>query len=315
MITGVLFKGKTKFSEQMSPAEALKWIKAKEPAWIDIKNFTEREINTILNIIFPEYNRLIKEDIVTPTRPKLDFFNDFLFMNVKTYPNTDFSTSQIGIILGKTFIITFRRDNKDLDELFTYFKTNKASADIVLYKILEKVFDKYYKILENVDPAIEVFETKSLKKPTPTLLRDILTLKKDVLSMHRNLLHERDIFFELIRTQVPHIGPKAKIFLKDTGDDIIHLIDTNEMLRNGLASVIEIHLSNLSNNTNEVMKTLTVVASFVLIPTLIASIYGMNFKFMPEIHILNGWGYPLSLGLMGASVLLMYLWFKKKGWV
>jgi magnesium transporter len=272
-------------------------------------------VNGILNAVFPEYHMLIKEDITTPTRPKIDFYDNFIFLNIKTYPNNDFKTEQIGVIFGKSFIITFRKDNKEIDDLFTYFKTNKSSSDIVLYKIFEKVFDQYYRLLEKVDPMIENYENRSLKKPAPSLLREILTTKKEVLSMHRNLLHERDMVLELLRVETSRISSKAKIYLKDVRDDVIHLIDNNEMIRSGLASVIEIHLSNLSNNTNEVMKTLTVVASFVLIPTLIASIYGMNFRFMPEIHLFNGLGYPFALGLMGASVLGMYLWFKKKGWM
>ena len=117
----------------------------------------------------------------------------------------------------------------------------------------------------------------------------------------------------MTRKQIPGIDKKTVVYLKDVYDDVIHLIDNNERLRTSLSSVIEIHLSNLSNNTNEIMKTLTIIASFAMVPTLIASIYGMNFRFMPEIPWL--WGYPFALGLMAVSVFGMYAWFKKKGWM
>jgi magnesium transporter len=100
--------------------------------------------------------------------------------------------------------------------------------------------------------------------------------------------------------------------MRDVYEDLIHLLDTEEILRENLSSNISIHLNAVSNNLNEIMKMLTAVASFVMVPTLIAGIYGMNFKFFPEINQI--WGYPFALGLMGLSVVIMYSYFRKRGW-
>jgi magnesium transporter len=100
-------------------------------------------------------------------------------------------------------------------------------------------------------------------------------------------------------------------------DDVTQLIDTEATYRDILTGTLDIYLSSVSNNLNQVMKTLTIVASFVLIPTLISGIYGMNFQFMPEIHTELGkkFGYYFALGLMAFSVIFTYLFFRKKGWM
>ena len=100
-------------------------------------------------------------------------------------------------------------------------------------------------------------------------------------------------------------------------NDITQLIDTEGTYRDIMTGTLEIYLSSVSNNLNQVMKTLTIVASFILLPTLIAGIYGMNFHFMPEINTQFGqkYGYYFALFLMAFSILLMYFYFRRKGWI
>jgi len=100
-------------------------------------------------------------------------------------------------------------------------------------------------------------------------------------------------------------------------DDVTQLIDTEGTYRDILTGTLDIYLTSVSNDLNKVMKTLTIVASFVLIPTLITGVYGMNFNVnspfnMPELTW--QYGYFFALGLMALSIILTYVFFKRKGW-
>ena len=108
------------------------------------------------------------------------------------------------------------------------------------------------------------------------------------------------------------MSDKTRVYLRDVYDHIITITELIDTYREITSSVVEAYISTLSNNINQVVKVLTVLASLALIPTLIASIYGMNFDYMPELHW--RYGYPFALGLMLLSVLTMLFYFKRKKW-
>lgn len=313
MITAVYFKKKEVIESNIAATRALKLVKSPQQVWLDIANPTKKELEAILKVIFPDYYSLIYHDCLEDSKPKIVNYDGCLFIILKTYPEETFRHSQLNIILGDDYVITIREGKTDFSKVFDYFKQAKfKTADFALYKILATVFDQYYGLLEMAELLSENFEVDSLKKPTPKVLAKIIGVKKNLIMVHRVLIHEREIIAHLIRGHCANINSETMVYLKDVYDDVVHLLDTEEIIRDNLSSDIEIHLNAVSNNLNEIMKMLTVVASFVMVPTLIAGIYGMNFKFFPEINQI--WGYPFALGLMGLADLLMYLYFKKRGW-
>jgi len=315
MINAVYFKKrKTSLEESISEKRALNLIKSKNHCWIDIVNASKDELNKILKTLFPKYSSLIFEDCIEDSKPKIDFYEDFVFMIFKVYPKKTFEYSQLNIFLGKDFIIIIRNGNIDLSDVYKYFEKTQKKVDFVLYKILSIVFDEYYSVLENSEVRADNYEAMALKEPNPNLLKKMLHEKRKLLSLHRILLHEREIINYLIRGNVRHVNKETLIFLRDVYDDIIHLLDSEETLRDVLSSSIDIYLSSVSNRMNEIMKTLTILASFVWLPTLIAGIYGMNFR-----NVILNWSHPYAfyivLFIMALSVFAFYLYFKKKRWL
>ncbi len=315
MINAVYFrKKKTTYEGPISEKRALNLIKSKDHCWIDVVNSTKEELSNILEIIFPKYASLIYEDCIEDSKPKLDFYDDFVFIIFKVYHKKTFEHSQVNIILGKDFVVTIRKGEIDLSNVYKYFEKTQKTVDFVLYKILAKVFDDYYVVLENAEDKIDDYEELALKEPKPTLLKKMLNEKRKLLSFHRILLHEREVMTYLIRGDVKYVKKDTIIFLRDVYDDIIHLLDSEETLRDVLSSSIDIYLSSVSNKMNEIMKTLTILASFIWLPTLIAGIYGMNFH-----NVLIDWSHPYAfyivLGTMIFCVVIFYSYFKKKGWL
>ncbi|MEG3066514.1 CorA family divalent cation transporter [Acetomicrobium sp.] len=144
------------------------------------------------------------------------------------------------------------------------------------------------------------------------LYRQYTSLKSNLINMRRSTWPLREILSQLSKGDL-HLLKEAPIYFRDVYDHTIQAIDTVEMFRDMSSSLLDIYLSSISNKTNEIMKVLTIIATIFIPLTLIAGIYGMNFKYMPEL----GWkyGYPLVLAVMLVIGIGMVVYFKRKKWM
>ncbi|MCK5023382.1 MAG: magnesium and cobalt transport protein CorA, partial [Candidatus Aenigmarchaeota archaeon] len=145
----------------------------------------------------------------------------------------------------------------------------------------------------------------------------ILDLKKKLHKMHKILISEREVILCLARGNVSQIRQRTAVFIRDTYDDIIALIDIEETYREALSGNIEIYMSSVNNSMNEVMKTLTIIASFTFVPALIAGFYGMNIR-LPFQELRNDgmdYYYIFVLAIMSSAVGYLYILFKKRDWL
>ena len=194
MITALHFDTSLEIDENIDTKKVIELVNSKKDTWIDVVSEPKKGISEILKSIFQDYHSLILEDITENTRSKMEVYDGFIFIVLKTYPFGTFKNSQINIILGKTFLLTIRDSSSDFSKVVDVLKAGKPhTVDFVLYKLLESIFDKHYQVLESVDTKIDRFESRSLKKPKPATLKDILDLKKKLHRMHKILLSERDI--------------------------------------------------------------------------------------------------------------------------
>jgi magnesium transporter len=145
------------------------------------------------------------------------------------------------------------------------------------------------------------------------VLDKLLSLKREVLQARRMLGPLRDTMNVVVRRDFPNIRPECRIYFLDLYDHLIRLFDICDTQRELLSSAMEAHLSQVSNRLNEVMKVLTIMSTILMPMTLISGIYGMNFRFMPELN----WrfGYPWALGLMLTVSLLMLAYFRRRKWL
>jgi magnesium transporter len=305
-------KGKFKFDMDIKAEQAIDYFETNEQVWIDVLRENTEEIEKIVKVLFPEHYMLILEDCTKGSRPKLEFYEKFMFMVFKTYPKA--KQKQLGIIFGQNIIITIREKEQSFSELLeSVTKLGTVHADFILYRILDDVFEDYDKIIDHAEVDAQEYEATAISKPSPDNLKSITMLKRELIDLHNILVHEKEIINILVKTNNKYIKPKTKIFFRDVHDDILHIIDNEKTLREVLSSSITVHMSSVNNSLNEVMKLLTVISAFVMVPTLIGAIYGMNFEYMPELKSI--YGYPFALLLMITSVSIMYIFFKRKGWV
>ncbi len=268
---------------------------------------------------------LVLEDIVnTAQRPKMEDFEDYIFIVLKMlYKDQDkdeIIAEQVSFILGPNYVISFQeKPGGDVfdpirDRIRNYKgRVRKMGADYLAYVLIDCVVDHYFIILENLDEKIEQLEEILLKDIKPEFSQRIHQLKRDIIFLLKQVWPLREVVSGLQRTESKLIKKTTVIYLRDLYDHSIRVIENIETFRDLLAGLHDIYLSSLSNKMNEIMKVLTIISTIFIPIMFIASVYGMNFKHMPELE----WpmGYFVVLVFMGIIGLSMVIYFKKRKWI
>ena len=267
---------------------------------------------------------LVLEDIVhTGQRPKMEDFNDYLFVVLQMLQynekENETKTEQVSIILGANYVISFQEDEGDVFDLIRErIRTDRGrirrmGSDYLAYSLLDAIVDNYFMVLEKIGEKIEDIEDELIKNPAQEVLHAIHSLKRELVFLRKSVWPLREVISRLERWDSHLIDKSMDIYLRDVYDHTIQVIDALETFRDMLSGMLDIYLSSVSNRMNEVMKVLTIIATIFIPLTLITGIYGMNFKYMPELDW--SWGYPMVYiaMLMVSGVMLVY--FRRKRWL
>ena len=265
---------------------------------------------------------LVLEDILnTDQRPKMEDYGDYIYIvlkNIYRQEGEDLLSDQISIILGNDFILSFQEQESGLFESIKEKirkdkgRIRKEGADYLAYSIVDNIVDNYFVVLENLEEKIDDVEDDLVSKPNSDTLQNIHFLKKQLILLRKSLWPLREAIGSLDRSASLLINRSTGIYLKDIYDHTIAIIDTVETFRDMLSGMLDIYLTSISNRLNEVMKVLTIIATIFMPLSFIAGVYGMNFKYMPELEL--HWGYFSVLGIMFVITLFMLIYFKKKKW-
>ncbi|MCJ7611454.1 MAG: magnesium/cobalt transporter CorA [Candidatus Aminicenantes bacterium] len=321
----VIDYSRTKFSEKevKSVEECFRFRDTSTVTWINIDGVHDADIIRKIGTHFG-IHPLVLEDIMNTTqRPKLEDFGSYLYFVIRMarpeQRTGEEKFEQISLIMGKNFIISFLEDVGDVfDPVRERIRRGKGRirhmrSDYLAYSLLDAIVDSYFVVLENLGEEIETLEEEVLSKPLPATVAHIHRLKKEMIFLRKSVWPLREVISGLERLECPLITSATNIFLKDVYDHIIQVIDAVETYRDMLSGMLDIYLSSVSNRMNEVMKVLTIIATIFIPLTFKAGVYGMNFKFMPEIEW--RWGYFLILGIMIVAAGIMVALFRKKRWL
>jgi magnesium transporter len=265
---------------------------------------------------------LVLEDILnTDQRPKTEDYCGYIYIVLRNYSsqvNGDLHSEQVSIILGKNFVLSFREKGSSLfDSIEKRLRADKGrirkyGADYLVHSIIDNIVDNYFIVLENMEEKIEFLEDDLVRQTTTATLQEIHILKRELILLRKSLWPLKEAISSLERSDSTLISEATGIYFKDIFDHVIAVIDTVETFRDMLSGMLDIYLSSVSYRLNEVMKVLTIIATIFMPLTFLAGVYGMNFKFMPELEW--RWGYFGLLGIMLAIALFMVFYFKKKKW-
>jgi len=246
----------------------------------------------------------------------------YLVLKILQYNNrgSDIVSEQMSIILGDNFVISFQEGIKgDVFEPLRQRirsgkgKIRKLGADYLAYAIVDGTVDNYFTVLEKLGEQIELLEEEVVTDPQPSTLQKIHYFKREMLYIRRCIWPLREVIAALTKKESPLIKESTEIYLRDVYDHVVQIIDSVETFREMLSSMLDVYLSSLSNRMNQVMKVLTIIATIFIPLSFLAGIYGMNFKYMPELEW--HWGYPFILAVMIAVVCIMLFYFRKRKWL
>jgi len=309
---------KTTSWDECAPSERTDIVR-----WIHVQGVHDIELIQKIGVNF-KIHPLILEDIVhTQQRPKVELLSDSIYIILRSFEyGTDdkiLDSEQLSFFLGNHFLISFQESEKPLFEQVknriskNLGRIRKASSDYLTYSLFDLITDNYFVTLYQISDRIEALEDEVTDNPTNENLQDIHSLKRDIITLRRNIWPIRDITSKLLRESSSLIATSTQMYLRDLNDHAIQINDLLETYRETLTGIMDIYLSKVSNRLNEVMKVLTVISTIFIPLTLIASIYGMNFRVMPELDI--PWSYPFLLVIMAFLGITLTLYFRQKKWI
>ncbi|MFZ5390807.1 MAG: magnesium/cobalt transporter CorA [Patescibacteria group bacterium] len=291
--------------------------------WLDVVDGSNRVVLDDLSKQFG-WHHLVTESIGnSQQRPKLEDYGDYLFLTFKmVFYNVDskkISAEQVSLILGKNYVVSFQDNPQDVFEnLRTILLTNdsrlrKSGVDYLAYALTDAVVDNYFLILEKIGGQIENLENKIVDKPLPGTVRIVHDLRRQLILLRKAVWPLREAVSALERSDSVLIQKHTKPYLRELYDHTIQVMDSVETYRDMVLGMLDVYLSSVSNRLNEVMKVLTIIATIFIPLTFIVGVYGMNFKYMPELS--SPYGYP---GIWLVIILVagfMLVYFKRKKWL
>jgi magnesium transporter len=261
----------------------------------------------------------------TEQRPKAEEFDDYIFITFKAVnrrrknKNGEDVFEQISLILMESTVITFQEIPGDSFDgirkriLNNAGRIRKMGTGYLAYAIMDAVVDDYFGILDNLGAVIEEFETRAVDEKDNAFIQDLQSLKQGLLHTRRIVWPLRESLSLLLHMESKLITDDLEPFIKDVYDAVIQAVETVETYREHVAGVMEIRLSMMSNRMNSVMKVLTIISTIFIPLTFIVGVYGMNFKFMPELDM--RYAYPITWAVMIAIVIGMLIVFKRRHWL
>ena len=291
--------------------------------WIDIVGIHHIEIIEKIGKHF-DLHPLILEDIMnTEQRSKIEDYEDYIFIVLKIpyYDETAniMEEEQISLILSQNRVITFQENERELFDPVRErlrskkFRIRKQGADYLAYSLIDIIVDSYFVIMDNFVLKMEDIEEELIANPTQETLHSIHYLKKEITLINKSAWPLRNLVSSLERGESPLINKTTEVYFRDVYDHTIRIVENIATFREMISGMLDIYLSNTSNKMNEIMMFLTIIGTIFIPLTFITGIYGMNFRYMPELKWI--WGYPGILFIMliiGASLLI---YFRRKKWL
>jgi magnesium transporter len=289
--------------------------------WINVDGLDAHALRR-LGEAFGLHPLALEDAMDVPQRPKAERYEKhyFLVMHAMRATEAGLVDEQVSVFFGDGWVVTVqeRIEGDTFDAVRAAIRhgrgrAREAGADYLAYLLLDSVVDAYFPVIEVVSERLAALEQEIVGATATTecLIR-IQHVRHELLAVRRAVWPMREEVGALIRDESGLVTPETRVFLRDAYDHGVQALEIVESLRETATSVMEIYLSAQNQRLNEVMKVLTVISTLFIPLTFIASIYGMNFKAMPELEWRFGYGW--ALGLMVVTAIGLVAYFKRRGW-
>jgi magnesium transporter len=289
--------------------------------WVGLHAPSEQEFAGVAEE-FSLHPLAVEDAIKAHQRPKLELYDDVLFLVAKTARYDDelesIEFAELQIFAGRRFLVTVRHGEaselRSVRRLLERDPERLARGPIaVLHAVLDQVVDDYVPVLDGLDNDIVEIEAEVFSDDRKNPAGRIYKLKRQVLNMYRVVDPLMEPLERLHTMPHPLSDEDIRVYFRDVDDHLHRVAARIEIQRDLLSDVLQVNLSHVSVQQNDDMRRIAAWAAMAAVPTLLAGVWGMNFEHMPELDHL--WGYPLALALMGVCVLGLYRYFKSQEWI
>jgi magnesium transporter len=293
-------------------------------AWLNIDGVHQLPLVEKVGSCFGLHPLTLEDIVNTSQFPKLEDYGDYVFIVLKMLyydeKENEIEVEQVSLCLGSNFVVSFQEETgRDVfDPVRQRLRSAKSrirkmGADYLSYSLIDAIVDSYFIILEKVGESMEELEEAVVSEPGEETIRELHQFKREMIFLRKSVWPLREVIGRMQRGESPFIRESMHIYLRDVYDHTIRIIETIETYRDILSGMLDIYLSSVSNKTNSVMKVLTIIATIFMPLTFLAGLYGMNFKYMPELDL--HWTYPALLIVMAVIAISMLVFFRVKKWL
>ena len=289
--------------------------------WIGLYEPTEEEFAS-LRREFNLHPLAVEDAIHAHQRPKLEVYDDMLFLVLKTAryvdPTEVIQLGEVLVFLGDDFVITVRHGEASSlapvrEELERNPKHLRRGPGAVLHAILDRVVDDYQPAIEGLETDIDEVEEELFSTDRSNPAERIYRLQREVLGFRKASAPLVEPVARLAEGKYAHIHPEINDYFRDVNDHLIRARDQLDAMRDLLAGSLQANLAQVGVRQNEDMRRISAWVAIIAVPTAIAGIYGMNFEHMPELE--SAAGYPAVVGLMAVACFSLYRSFRKRDWL
>ncbi|HXW05931.1 MAG TPA: magnesium/cobalt transporter CorA [Vicinamibacterales bacterium] len=312
--------GATRHAERVDPD----WLRPGSGAWVwvDISDPAPGDARVLADV-FHFHELAIEDALMEIHHPKVELYGDHLYVILHGIDfkarEHEFRTQDVDFFLGQQYLVSVHagtsRSIARVSDICVRNERALGEGPVALFhRIVDTMVDNYRPEVEKLGARLDQLEKEVFERPDPRLARRILDFKRDVSSLRRVIMPQRDVVSRLARREFGQISEGMSYRFRDVYDHLVRLSDEALFFADRITSLMDAHLSAVSNQLNTVMKVLTVIATIFMPLTVLTGLYGMN---VPLPHLPGGESSQFwwIAGIMVATSLLMLSWFRRRRWL
>lgn len=289
--------------------------------WFRLEGTAETETLQELGEAFGLHPLALEDVVNSHQRCKVEDYGDHLFIVIRLpvyEPGGNLVTEQVSLFVGEDFVVSVHEGSNALESvreriLWARGRIRELKADYLAYTILDTVIDNYFPVIEEIGNRLNTIDELLEGGFDKSHRLEIRNVRSDLLLLRKTVWPQREAIAALLRDECKLVGESTRTYLRDCYDHTIQLMDVTETYRELCADLRDYHLADISYRSNEVMKTLTIIATLFMPLSFMAGFYGMNFQHMPELA--SPLGYPAIIVAMLTVASGFLYFFRRKGWL
>ena len=308
--------------ETFNGIDALKLTDPAKVNWINISGFADTATIALIGEQFGIHPLLLEDILNSDHMPTVEEMDNCLFITLKVLElksnSNELEVHHASFVIGEHYLLSFTEtENQIFQQVIERLENDKGKArikkaDYLSYLLIDKIVDNYYLVLDRLEENMDAIESQLLKEPSQRLAGEIMVQKKLLIMLRKSVNPFRDEVRKITREESKFVTQDTLKYLSDVYDHLNQIIQTIDNFREMISDMMDLLMANNANRMNSIMTTLTLISSIFIPLTFIVGIYGMNFKYFPELEL--KYGYPAVMILMLMIGMGMYLYMRRKKW-